>query len=358
MIIPQMAIMRVNPKQNKVLFFSDLHLGVHQNSQTWHNIALDLAAWLKQVMIDYKLDTIFFAGDVFHDRHEIGVNTLHVAKQFFNTLTEYNIYLIPGNHDAFLSSTVEINSVEILKNDKVHVFTTPTTIEVGEKKVTFCPWKTNTTTLDSVDMLVGHYEIVNFKMSSAKYCEHGETSDELLQKSKAIVTGHFHTRDHRIYDDGYILYLGSPYEMDFGDRGQQKGVSIIDFDDLSVEFVVNNITPKHHRIKISELLEKKYTDLPSIIANNIISVYVDTKIDTLTLDMLISKLTQYNPLQFRTEFNILDTAQIDTKEVKKLSIDIETAFHEFVEHVETRATKKEVLDKCLELYKVCLSTYE
>jgi hypothetical protein len=74
--------------------------------------------------------------------------------------------------------------------------------------------------------------------------------------------------------------------------------------------------------------------------------------------MLITKLTQYNPLQFRTEFNILDTAQIDTKEVKKLSIDIETAFEEFVEHIETRATKKEVLDKCLELYKLCLTSHE
>jgi hypothetical protein len=54
----------------------------------------------------------------------------------------------------------------------------------------------------------------------------------------------------------------------------------------------------------------------------------------------------------------LDTAQIDTKEVKKLSIDIETAFHEFVDHVETRATKKEVLDKCLELYKLCQVSHE
>jgi gluconate kinase len=146
--------------------------------------------------------------------------------------------------------------------------------------------------------------------------------------------------------------------MDFGDRGQKKGVSIIDFNDLSVQFIENEVTPKHHRVKISEILAKAYKDLPSIVSNNIISLYVDTKIDTLTLDMLITKLTQYNPLQFRTEFNILDTAQIDTKEVKKLSIDIETAFQEFVEHVETRATKKEVLDKCLELYKMSLTSYE
>ena len=147
--------------------------------------------------------------------------------------------------------------------------------------------------------------------------------------------------------------------MDFGDRQQDKGVSIIDMSDFSdIKFVKNKVTPKHYRLRITELINKQYKDLPSIIKNNIISLYVDTKVDTLTLDLLNKKLTQYNPLQFRVEFNILDNAQIDTKDVKKLSIDIETAFYEFVEHVETRATKKEVLDKCLELYKLCKMSYE
>ena len=352
-------MLQINPRQNKVLFFSDLHLGIHQNSSTWHKISLDLAQWIKGVMRERGLDTIFFAGDVFHDRHEIGVNTLHVAKQFFDVLSDYNIFMIPGNHDAFLSSTVEVNSVEILEKNKVSVFSIPTTIQVENKIVTFCPWKTKINELSPVDMLIGHFEIPNFKMTSVKVCDHGDTSEDLFKVSNKIVTGHFHYREHRNYEDEkYVLYLGAPYEMDFGDRGQQKGVSIIDFENFSVEFVENNLTPKHYRLKISELVTKKYDNLPSIVENNIISVYVDMKIDTLTLDMLITKLTQYKPLQFRTEFNILDTAQVDTKDVKKLSIDIETALQEFVEHVETRATKKEVLDKCIELYKQCSTTHE
>jgi DNA repair exonuclease SbcCD nuclease subunit len=359
-IIHKMATSKVNPKNNKVLFFSDLHLGVHQNSQTWHKICLDLAEWIDKVMKEHKLDTIFFAGDVFHDRHEIGVNTLHTAKRFFDILKDYQVHLVPGNHDAFLSSTVEVNSVEILERDNINVYTNPTTIQVGEKLVTFCPWKTVVKDLDKVDMLVGHFEIANFRMNATKICDHGDSSTDLLEKADAVVTGHFHYKEQRTYDGGkYVMYLGSPYEMDFGDREQQKGVTIIDFDDITrFEFIENDITPKHFRLKISELLQKKYTDLPNRIKGNIVSVYVDTKLDTLTLDLLISKLTQYGPLQFRTEFNILDTAQIDTKEVKKLSIDIETAFHEFVDHVETRASKKEVLDKCLELYKICQVSHE
>ncbi|MFZ9876811.1 MAG: metallophosphoesterase, partial [Candidatus Nanopelagicales bacterium] len=226
-----MDTLKINPKNNKVLFFSDLHLGVHQNSQTWHKICINLAEWIKSVMYKQKLDTIFFAGDVFHDRHEIGVNTLHTAKMFFDCLKEFNIHLIPGNHDAFLSSTVEVNSVEILERNNVFVYSTPTTIEVADKKVTFCPWKTQTKDLEVVDMLVGHFEIANFKMNATKICDHGDSSTDLLEKAKAVVTGHFHLREHRQYDNGkFVLYLGSPHEMDFGDRGQQKGVTVIDFD--------------------------------------------------------------------------------------------------------------------------------
>lgn len=354
-----MDTLAINPKNNKVLFFSDLHMGVHQNSQTWHSITLEIADWIDSVMKQYKLDTIFFAGDVFHDRHEIGVNTLHVAKQFFNKLANYKIHLIPGNHDAFLSSTVEINSVEILQNKNINVYTVPTTLKVGEKTVTFCPWKTDIKSLSPVNMLVGHFEILNFKMNSTKICDHGDESSNLLEKADFVVSGHFHFRELRNYDKKSILYLGSPYEMDFGDRDQHKGLSIINLDDFNdITFIKNNISPKHHRIKISEILQKKYNNLSDIIKNNIVSLYVDTKIDTLTLDLLRTKLSQYNPLQFRTEFNVLETAQADTKDVKKLSIDIETAFQEFVEHIETRATKKEVLDKCLDLYKVCKTSYE
>jgi DNA repair exonuclease SbcCD nuclease subunit len=351
----------IEPKNKKVLFFSDLHLGVHQNSQTWHHISLQLAEWINHVMLEHDLDTIFFAGDVFHDRHEIGVNTLHTAKKFFDTLSNYDIHIIPGNHDAFLSSTVEVNSVEILQSPNIHVYTTPTTLSVYDKKVTFCPWKTSIKNLEKVDMLVGHFEIANFYMNATKICDHGDTSTDLLTKANAVVTGHFHFREQRDYEDSkYILYLGSPYEMDFGDREQNKGVSIIDFSNnknLQTSFVENTVTPKHYRIKISELAKKKYNNLAEIVKNNLVSLYVDDHVDTLTLDMLITKITQYNPLQFRTEFNILDKAQVDTKDVKKLSIDIETAFHEFVEHVDTKATKKEVLDKCLELYRTCQTTH-
>lgn len=356
------TMLKVKPKNNKVLFISDVHLGVHQNSSIWHKTAIQLAEWVAVQMEESGLDTIFFAGDVFHDRHEIGVNTLHVAKQFFEKLDKYNIYILPGNHDSFLSHTVEINSIEILAKSNITVFKKPTTIQVCNKLVTFCPWKTDISLLEPVDMLVGHFEITNFKMSSKEgaICSHGETATSLLQKSQCVVTGHFHYRDHKQYNENkYILYLGSPYEMDFGDRGQNKGVTIIDFTDLTnIEFVINNVTPKHYRIKTSDLIAKKHKNISELINKNIVSLYVDTKFDALTLDLLITKLTQYEPLIFRTEFDVLETAQVDTNDIQKFSLDIETAFSEFIELIDTLSSKKDVLSRCLELYKNSQISYE
>ena len=190
-----MDTLKINPKNNKILFFSDLHLGVHQNSRTWHEIALGVGKWIKEVMDQHKLDTIIFAGDVFHDRHEVGVNTLHVAKKFFDELKEFSVFIIPGNHDSFLASTVEINSAEILENTNVKVFSKPTILETNDRKIAMCPWRTNVLTdlaenNDSIDMIVGHFDIINFKMSGNKVCEEGISPDELFTKSKAIISGH------------------------------------------------------------------------------------------------------------------------------------------------------------------------
>ena len=53
-------------------------------------------------------------------------------------------------------------------------------------------------------------------MSSHKVCDHGFESESLLDKSKLVITGHFHCRDHREYTNGKsIIYLGSPYELVF-----------------------------------------------------------------------------------------------------------------------------------------------
>jgi DNA repair exonuclease SbcCD nuclease subunit len=341
---------------NKVACISDIHLGVHQNAHTWHEIALDFARWLDQELKLRDIKDIIIAGDIFHNRHEIGVNTIHCARKFFDILSNYNIVTITGNHDCYYKDKSDINSISILNGYKnVTVYQELVARTINNKKFVFCPWGIDLQEIPLCDIIVGHFEILNFKMSSHKVCDHGFESESLLDKSKLVITGHFHCRDHRKYTNGKsIIYLGSPYELDFGDREQTKGFTILDTNDLSLELVENHTTPKHKKIKISDLLDNKINleNVSDELQNNFVSLCIDRNVNEQVLNLMLSKFNQYKPRHVRTDFNIFESVQLSATELNEVSIDIDTALHEFVNLLDTPVPKKDILDKCIDLYRI------
>lgn len=342
--------------KNKIACISDIHLGVHQNSQTWHNIALDFARWLDKTLKENNITDIIVAGDIFHNRHEIGVNTMHCAYEFFDILKKYNITAITGNHDCYYKDKSDINSISILDGYKnVTVYKELTTKNINGKIFCFCPWGVPPEEIPVCDVLIGHFEILNFKMNSHKVCDHGIESTSLLDKAKLTITGHFHCRDYRKYPGNKtILYLGSPYELDFGDREQTKGITILDTDTLDIELIENNVTPKHKKIKISDLLDGKIAleNVSEELSNNFISLCVDRNVNEQALSLMLSKFNQYKPKHVRTDFNIFESVQLSSTDLNEISIDIDTALHEFVNLLDTPVPKKDILDKCIDLYKI------
>ncbi len=347
---------------NKVACISDIHLGIHQNAHTWHEIALDFARWLDQELKLRDIKDIIIAGDIFHNRHEIGVNTIHCARKFFDILSNYNIVTITGNHDCYYKDKSDINSISILNGYKnITVYQEVTDLTINNKRFVFCPWGLNLQEIPLCDVIVGHFEILNFKMNAHKVCDHGFESESLLDKSKLVITGHFHCRDHRKYSNGKsIIYLGSPYELDFGDREQTKGFTILDTEDLSLELVENNITPKHKKIKISDLLDSKINleNISDELQNNFVSLCIDRNVNEQVLNLMLSKFNQYKPRHVRTDFNIFESVQLSATELNEVSIDIDTALHEFVNLLDTPVPKKDILDKCIDLYRISQTVNE
>jgi DNA repair exonuclease SbcCD nuclease subunit len=343
---------------NKVACISDIHLGVHQNSQTWHKIGIDFANWLNETLKERNIKDIINAGDIFHNRHEIGVNTIHAAHNFFDILKDFNIVAITGNHDCYYKDKSDINSIAILSKNNINVFQELHAETINGQKIVFCPWGVEVKDIPRCDILVGHFEIISFRMNQHKVCDHGVDTNNLLDKAKIIISGHFHYREHRKYPNNKsILYLGSPFELDFGDRDQVKGVSILDTDTLDIEFIENNLTPKHKKIKISELLDGKIKmeQISSELSNNFVSLCVDRNVNEQVLELMLSKFNQYKPKHVRTDFNIFEQIQVNDTDIDGFSIDIDTALHEFVDLLETDVSKKDILDKCLDLYRISLT---
>lgn len=340
-------------RNKKIGCFSDIHLGLGQDSEMWHKISLDFAEWAASIYRENEIDEIIIPGDIFHNRSQISVETLSVAKKFFDFFKEFKIIISAGNHDSYLKNTSVINSISLLDgwNNITVVDNKPLVIEssVG-KTISLIPWGIEIDEMPKSDIMFGHFEINSFHMNSYKVCEHGMSYSNLLKKSKTVISGHFHKRDQKTYEKGQIVYLGSPFQHNFGDMMDDRGIYIFDIENETFNFIENTISPKHYKIYTSKLSDKD-NDLTKLIQNNIISIVVDTKIEQDDFLKISSGLTKLNPLNIRSEFEEFEETDTNEFENEYDSCDLMKYITEYIEKLDVMH-KKEVADYIKQLYTI------
>jgi len=341
----------------KVCCISDIHIGVHQNSGVWHSIALKWARWLKEELTDKGIRDIIISGDFFHYRDDIAVNTIDFASKLLDEWKDFNIVMLVGNHDAYYKDKSDVNSLSILDGWKnITVISEPTTAVIFGKTVTFCPWGTQADQIPESDLVFGHFEIQNFKQNRFKVCETGVPASDLLDKCKLVISGHFHLRDERVYSNGKILYLGNPYQMDFGDIENTKGYYILDFDSLTYDFTPNDLSPEHYKIYLSELAKagKLTEEIKDKFRNNFIKFVIDKNISPDEVDLVIKKFMSLKPMHINVDYAInFSKFVVDDSKIQDFSgVDVTTAIEEFINLMEIEH-KDEVIKQTIELYKKC-----
>lgn len=341
--------------QNKIAIFSDLHLGVHQNSDYWLNVALHWADWFISELDKKCIDTVVFCGDWMHYRDAVEVKTLHFHSILLDKFKNKKLIMIPGNHCCYHKNTSSIHSMSIMRHtDNIQIFDNITTIEIGSKHMTFCPWGCNLDEIPKSDVIFGHFELQSFKMNGFKICEHGDNPEKLISKSSLIFSGHFHQRDEKQFDNSTIIYIGNPFQTDFGDCYQTKGFYVLDPNTLEREFIENKLSPKHIKFTLSELIYN--TDPISYfknnIPNNIIKLIIDKNISNEHLEILTCKILTYTPADLKIDFDVnYNKIKID-EEIKQIDSNLETEniINEFVNLLDLN-NKEEIIKYTLSLYK-------
>lgn len=346
--------------KNEVAVIADLHLGVHQSNNMWHEINLSYAKWLKQTLNEKNIKDIIILGDVLDNRNEVLVTTLHVLYKFFEILEDFNIVIIIGNHDCYYSRRSEIHSLGTLSNwPNITVFSGgPVTINQFGKFLTFCPWNVSLDDIPKSDIIFGHFEINTFKMNGNYICEHGIDSQELLKKAPLIISGHFHRTEERNYKEGKILYVGSPFEQNWGEAGDPKGIYILNIEDNKLEFITNTKSPRHIKIRLTELLAigKISDNIREEFKGNIINFIIDSEIDQKTADSIVSKLYTLNPLTVRTENLLLSPKIISTdEEIVFEGVNIKNDIIKFIAETEGIENKEPLIKYLSDVYDQCSS---
>ena len=336
----------------KIGFFSDLHIGIHQNNEKWHDVALEWANWFTSELKKQKITKLIFGGDFFHYRDEINVRSLYFANTLLDLFNDFEIIMIPGNHDAYYKDNSNVHSLSILNNRaNITIFDKPTILTIFDKTVGFCPWGTPLKGIPKCDLLIGHFEIQNFNFNSFKICEAGIESCDLLLKSELILSGHFHKRQRRKYSNGEIIYAGNPFQMDFNDIEDQKGFYILDFnkENIQYEFINNDISPIHIKVNLSQLEKLKKIAKDKGWSKLAIKIIIDKDIKTNLLDKIIASISFEAPFSLTTDYlykfnigNVELTNELGDLNIKQCII-------EYVESLDID-NKEQITSKIVHLY--------
>lgn len=323
----------------KVAIFSDLHMGLYGNSEQWHNVALNWADWIVQDLKSKNIEHILFLGDFFHDRHEISVQTMHVASELISKFSDFEMTMIVGNHDAYYKNRSDIHSLGFLKGheniliaDKVH------TTQIDNKKLAFIPWGEQIPD-SKYDYVFGHFEIQTFKMNNYKICDHGDSPTEMLRKSPRIFSGHFHTKSLKQYKEGEIRYVGNCFAHDFNDEGDPKGYYILDVKSGELEFFENTNSPSFVRMRLSKLSSLKKED----VFGNVFKLIIDKEIDDVKLSKIKDGIMKMKPFRFDHEYDIVSNGSGKVENID--SLDIPAMFTEFYGKLEIPDEQKERVKK-------------
>jgi len=273
----------------KVFMITDTHFGIYLNNlDKWLNMMENtiynfLIPQLKKNVKDG--DILIHLGDLFDNRTAIPINISNKVEKILKDISDIiPIHIMVGNHDLFNKGSNEVNSVRLFSymNKNISVYENPSKIKLQNKDLILIPWVEKRTDLikcienNPGDYLFCHSDLNGCKMhlNSVAHRNGDKIDVDEFNKYKEVFSGHVHIKQ----TNKNFRFIGSLWQMDRNDTGDQKGITILDLETGVVGFHANDYSPVFRKFrviteedidKLDEIKDTKdYIDLA--ISNNLL----------------------------------------------------------------------------------------
>lgn len=337
----------------KVALIADCHFGVKKSDIPF--MESQIRFYKNQFVPELKqsnIKDIFILGDVFDTRQTINVQTINIVIDLFkNILKDFNINIIVGNHDMYMTTTTDINSLKILDIlPNVTVYEKQTILNIDNKTILLQPWITDYSTYN----LTGHYDyafmhadIIGFDQGGGRLSEAGLIAKELLKHIDYVYSGHYHNGVHREFEPGKcITYLGAPYQLTRIDRDGIRGYHILDIKTGNRSLIENKVSMKFTRHVYPN------ADL-NIVPGNVVDLDVPYEYadQTKKISTYVAKLDALKPA-YPVNINILPSPDTEEEEFDTDNLNIISLFKNYLDQLETKVDKNDLYDNFIELYNI------
>jgi calcineurin-like phosphoesterase family protein len=281
---------------SKIYLIGDSHIGLgYPNSvDKWYKVHKEYFSDFLIPTLKQRIkpgDIIVHLGDLFDNRNVIPINLLNYGMDVVEELSKIApTHIIIGNHDLWSKSASEINSIRPFRYiPNVTIYDKVTKIDYNGKKILMMPYiEKRLEQIKAIDenrdceYLFCHSDLNGCKMhlTSVAHKNSDKIDIEDFKPFKKVRSGHIHL----VQSNNNFTFVGSVFQMDRNDLGDQKGIFVIDTIDESEQFFPNIISPVFKKFSVREESDieeldtikntKDYIDL--IISNNLLIIHINS----------------------------------------------------------------------------------
>ena len=243
----------------KFLFTADWHLSKYSTDK------IDQESGLPEKLVGIKnsiyqmgnycrendIKNIVIAGDIFHGKSIIYAVALSILIDYFRDFSDLHFYIFSGNHDLSGKSHDVISALKSINEPNVTKFEVPTQIE----NVLFVPYDAEKMIsyilTHKCEYLISHFGLSEGTLSSGISIISDISLRGLSNKYKTVLLGHYHVPQQILSEKINMYYAGSPTQLDFGERDQEKRFLIVDSKTHSIQSILTEGYKKFYRFKIT-----------------------------------------------------------------------------------------------------------
>lgn len=337
----------------KIALISDLHIGIKKQCPVF--MESQLRFFREQFvpeLTERGIKNVWVLGDVFDTRQQINTLVINKAIELFrDTLRDFDVDIIVGNHDMYLTTDTGINSLKILGLlPNVTVYERQETLTIDGKKILVQPWIVDYGQPDLIkgkyDYAFMHADIIGFDQGGGRLSESGLVAKEILRHVDAVYSGHYHNGVRRQFEKGKsITYLGAPYQLTRIDRNGVRGYRVLDVASGESTLIENRVSMKFTR--------HVYPDIDtSAVPGNVVDIDVPAEYadQTKKIADLVARLEKMGPA-YPVNVSYLPSEEECTDVIDTENLNIIALFKNYLEQVEMDARHKDMLyDSFIELY--------
>jgi len=240
----------------KFAFTADIHLSKYGQDKIEDETNLpERLHSLKTVLdniatycVENNIRVMVIGGDILH-----GKSIIHAIAQdlmldyFWNWRDVIKFYVMDGNHDlsgkghkvvSALKSLRHVSGVTWVPFDEV--------LRIGDMlMVPYGPDMVDVIKNASAKTLISHFGLSEGVMNSGISIVSEISLKSLVGKYELVLLGHYHKPQEIIRDDIKLYYVGSPIQLDWGEKNDEKRFLVVDTETLEVESIPTTGYKKH-----------------------------------------------------------------------------------------------------------------